>query len=84
MNQQPDSPLANLQKLEEYQQRTAHLFPGLHSLRWFIRQRKAQLVAAGALLYIAGRLWVNPSRFDACVLQAGSELPQSAAAREAS
>ncbi|KQW57078.1 hypothetical protein [Variovorax sp. Root411] len=83
MNDESDSRLACLLTLEGYQQRTAPIFSGIHSLRWYIRPRKEQLVAAGALLYIAGRLWVNPDKFDACVLELASAARQPVAAPEA-
>jgi len=70
------SPLAGLLKLEEYQQQRAHMFPGLESLRWYMRNHRAGLQQAGALLYIAGRLWVDPTRFDAQVLDAGRQAAQ--------
>ena len=66
------SPLAELQKLDEYQQRTAHIFPGIQSIRWYVRQHREDLVRSGALLTIAGRHWVHTPKFDRCVLALGS------------
>lgn len=66
------SPLAELSKLEQYQQRTSNVFQSIESLRWYIRQHRKELVAGGGLLYIAGKHWVYPEKFDACVLAAGS------------
>lgn len=76
--QDTQSPLAGLLKAEEYQQRTSNLFPGIESLRWYIRQHRPALTADGALLYIAGRLWINPPKFDGYVLAAGAKQREAA------
>lgn len=65
------SPLNDLQRLDAYQRRTAHIFPGLESIRWYVRQHRDDLNHCGALLTIAGRLWVNTPKFDQCVLDLG-------------
>jgi hypothetical protein len=66
------SPLADLLRLDDYQRHTAHIFPGLESVRWYVRQHRNHLNRSGALLSIAGRLWVNRPKFDNCVLEIGS------------
>jgi hypothetical protein len=70
------SPLADLQKLDAYQQRTAHIFPGIESIRWYVRQHRDELVRSGALLTIAGRHWVNVPKFDRCVLALGEGVAE--------
>lgn len=57
--------------LPDYRQSRAHIFRSEQSLQWFIRQRRQQLVEAGALRMIAGRWHVMPARFDSIVLEAG-------------
>ncbi len=55
----------------DYQGSRAHLFPSIESLRWFIRCNKPELIEAGALLEIAGRIRINPEAFDGVVLAVG-------------
>ena len=80
MSNTESSPLAGLMRLEEYQQQRQQFFPGLESVRWFMRANRAGLVESGGLAYIAGRLWVRADRFDAFVMQTGEK---AAAEREA-
>lgn len=70
---QHTSPLSGLMRPEQYQEQRSNFYPGIESLRWYLRQHRAGLEGASALLYIAGRLWINPQRFDAYVLDAGAE-----------
>ncbi|RYF56018.1 MAG: hypothetical protein EOO27_19510 [Comamonadaceae bacterium] len=72
MSQETTTALSGLLKPEGYQAQTAHLFPSEQSIRWYIRQHRDALVSAGALLYIAGRLWINSGKFDSYVLEAGA------------
>lgn len=64
--------LSGLLRPEDYQARTSHVFPGLESLRWYIRRQRPLLTESGALLFIAGKSWIHPDKFDACVLRAGA------------
>ncbi|MEJ8821446.1 hypothetical protein WKW80_05260 [Variovorax humicola] len=66
------SALADLKKLDDYQQCTSHIFPGCQSIRWYVRQHRDALARSGALLTIAGRLWVHAPKFDRCVLEIGA------------
>ncbi|MEB0056494.1 hypothetical protein [Variovorax sp. LG9.2] len=68
------SSLADLQKLDEYQRSTSHIFPGIQSIRWYVRQHREDLVRSGALLTIAGRHWVQPVKFDRCVIALGEGI----------
>ena len=45
------------------------LFPGLESLRWFIRQHGDDLLKAGALIKIRGQWHVVRPEFDQSVIQ---------------
>lgn len=74
MNITAPSALDDLQKLDAYQQRTSHIFPGIQSIRWYVRQHRVDLVRSGALLTIAGRHWIAPSKFDQCVLALGQGI----------
>lgn len=67
------SPLAGLVRIQQYQSERSNVFPSVESLRWYLREHRQGLEGASALLYIAGRLWINPQRFDAYVLDAGAE-----------
>lgn len=64
--------LAGLVRLEQYQVERSHVFPGVESLRWYLRQHRSGLEGSGALLYIAGRLWIDVTKFDSYVLEAGA------------
>lgn len=70
--QDTKTPLAGLVKLEQYREQRSHVFPGIESLRWYLRQHRSGLEGASALLYIAGRLWINVEAFDQYVVDAGS------------
>jgi len=59
---------------EEYQQSRAHVFPSVDSLRWFERQHRPVLLAAGALCMPAGRKMVIPASFDGVVIEVGLKL----------
>lgn len=67
----PGLPLA---AYEDYQQSRAHVFPSVDSLRWFERQHRPALLAAGALCMPAGRKMVIPTRFDSVVIEVGLKL----------
>lgn len=70
--------LLRLRTLDEYGADRVQVFPSKTSMTWFVRKHKQNLVAAGALLMIAGRWFVDPEKFDAFVLTEGA---RAAAAR---
>jgi hypothetical protein len=70
--------LAELVSREDYQLANAHLFPSGPSLNWFIRRHRPELLRAGALLELAGRLVIDAQRFSEVVREVG----RSAANRE--
>ncbi len=45
------------------------LFPGLESLRWFIRENRDRLIQAGALLKIRGQWHLVRPEFDDAVIR---------------
>jgi len=55
----------------ELQQRLEHTFPTPESLRWFIRQNKAPLANAGALILVAGRHKMHPDLTERFVIENG-------------
>jgi hypothetical protein len=59
---------------DTYQQQNALLFPTPESWRWFVRQNRAELVEAGALCFVAGRLFVLPQAFGQAVVNIGMRL----------
>lgn len=72
-----DSPSPGaLLPLAEYQEHRPNLFPSPHSLNWYVRQHRAELVEAGALVFHAGRWIAIPEQFDAFVLHAGKLAAQ--------
>lgn len=52
----------------DYQVARSNLFPSEASLRWQLRAHRARLEASGAVLRIAGRLLVDPVRFDQALI----------------
>src|SRR5688572_28552731 len=63
--------LDSLQQLEAFQAANAHVFPSVPSLRWFYRLHRAELVKAGAVVELAGRLLVNAPVFAAKAVEIG-------------
>lgn len=66
-----DTKLADLVSLSDFQRATAHLFPSIESIRWYLRQNGKSLRTGGAVLTIAGRLWICPREFERIVLDLG-------------
>lgn len=65
--------LAGLLSLQEHQHLNQRFFPSLESERWYLRQHRQELVDAGAVLYIGGRLWIDAKKFEAHMVAAGHE-----------
>jgi hypothetical protein len=60
-----------LQEPNDYRAGRAHIFPSQESFRWFLRNNRAELVEAGALLIPTGRWLVQPDLFDRCLVVIG-------------
>jgi hypothetical protein len=56
----------------EYRAAREVVFPTAESLRWFMRQHRADLVARGAIVAPTGRKLVSPGAFDSVVLEVGA------------
>jgi len=65
--------LGQLKPPHKYQATREEVFPSSTSLAWFMRQNRARLVEAGALLQISGRNLVHCEKFDAVVIEIGRE-----------
>jgi len=63
--------------VQQYQAQRAHVYPSEGSIQWYVRQHRAELVKAGALLLIAGRHFIQSEKFDAYVIGAGSTAAAS-------
>jgi hypothetical protein len=63
--------LANFLTLAEYRAERPSVFPSQASVEWFVRQRYAEMLAAGALVKIAGRLLVDPEITDTVAVEHG-------------
>lgn len=70
-----------LAPLSEYRAQRQHIFPSQPSLDWYLRKNRPGLVENGAMLLLAGRWFVNAERFDAYLLQAGTEAAKAHTAR---
>lgn len=57
--------------LDDFQKERQHIFPSEHSLRWFIRRHKSELLRSGALLRLTNRLFVHAEAFDAAIMRVG-------------
>lgn len=62
----------------QYREGRERVFQSDGSLQWYVRQHRAQLIDAGALLLHAGRWMVHPDQFDAYVLNAGASAAKRA------
>ena len=67
-----DAPRSPLVLAWDYRWANAHLFATDAALRWFIRQNRAELLAAVALLRIGGRYFVDPPKFEQAMRAIGS------------
>ena len=56
----------------DYQALNAHVFPTIHSLKWFIRKHRNRLSETGSVLLIAGRTFIAPKTFSATAISIGS------------
>lgn len=74
------TPLSELRRLPEYRQRREHVFPSDGSLTWFVRQHRARLVKAGALVMLGGQWHAHEPKFDSTVLEIGQEAAERAGA----
>lgn len=72
--------LEDLQHFTTYQEANAHIFGSAGSLTWFIRQNRAELLEAGALVQIAGRCLIHGPTFTNKAMEIGR---RTAAARHA-
>ena len=57
--------------LETLQASVSNTFPTVDSVRWYVRQNRADLVDQGALIVVAGRLRFNPPRFKLAAVSIG-------------
>lgn len=80
---QQGNDIAQLVRLEEYQEARKHIFPSKGSLEWYLRQHRDELIAAGALLKIAGQWHAQLGRFDTTVLELGTRAAQRRPREEA-
>jgi hypothetical protein len=67
-----DAPRAPFVGLFDWRSSNPHLFPSDTSLRWHLRRYREEYVAAGALLEIAGRLVVDPRKFESVLREVGA------------
>jgi hypothetical protein len=64
--------LDGVMSLADYQQARARFFPSLTSVQWYCRVHREELKRRGALLRIAGRLYVDQRRLDQAVRETGA------------
>ena len=67
-----DQQIDELVRLDELQRQLAHIFPSRGSIDWELRMNKAEYVAAGAIVEIAGRLLAHPATFKRTALAIGA------------
>lgn len=64
----------------QYREGRERLFQSAGSLQWYVRQHRAALVEAGALLLHAGRWLIHPDQFDAHVMATGASAAKKSMA----
>lgn len=69
--------LNGLLKFEEFQRANARIFPSMASLRWFYRTHREELLRAGAVVELAGRLLVNHGVFAPKAIEIGRRVAAS-------
>lgn len=75
-----NSHLCDIERLvspQDYQSSRSRIFPSESSLRWHLRAHRADLAAGGAVVRVAGRLLIDPLRFDEVVLTIAREKAAS-------
>lgn len=72
--------LNKLKPPHKYQAQREEVFPSATSLAWFMRQHRARLIEAGALVQISGRNLLHEERFDKLVLEIGTAKLREVAA----
>ncbi len=70
------TPLQKLLTMPEYRAQRAHVFQSDEALRWFLRQHRAALTKAGAVVQLGRRCMVEPERFDAAAFEIGRKTAQ--------
>jgi hypothetical protein len=75
------SQLSDLLPLPEYREQRQHIFPSEGSLEWFVRQHRAELSDAGALVRVAAGTFAHAPKFDECVVKIGQRKFAQAATR---
>lgn len=71
--------LNGLATFDKFQQDNASIFPSIASLRWFYRTHREELLRAGAVIELAGRLLVNGAVFATKALEIGRRVAASRA-----
>ena len=66
--------LHKLKPPHKYQAAREEVFPSATSLAWFMRQHRARLIEAGALVQIAGRNLLHEERCDRVVTLADGRV----------
>jgi hypothetical protein len=69
---------AQLRTFGDYQAERPLFFPSVSSLEWFVRQNRAELVKASALLKLTGRWFIIPAAFDSVLLAVTARKQQRA------
>lgn len=68
------TPLADLCEVENFQLSHAAVFPSAASVRWFYRRHRAELLEAGAVVELAGRLLIHAPVFEQKALEIGRRM----------
>lgn len=76
---QPTAALDEFVDLRALLHAVNHTFPTSDSVKWFVRQHKAELAEAGALINITGRLRFHPERFQRSAVEIGRRAVQGGA-----
>lgn len=72
-NEAPEIPpsLDEFVGLTDLYPKVKNTFPTMASLGWYVRQHRAALAKAGALIFITGRLRFHPEKFQQVAISIG-------------
>lgn len=57
-------------------------FPSVHSLNWFVRHRREELISSGAMIMVARRYLFHPERFQQVAVEIGRTMASARSTSE--
>ena len=66
-----ETSLSGLQRATDYLSERQHIFPSIAAWEWWYRLHKHELAAAGAVVYLGRRIFLDPAKVDVEVRKIG-------------